>query len=107
MDRRIVLQSPTVATSGDPTSITWTTQATVWAERVDPRGTERYTGVTVTTSTATQSYRIRYDASVAVDPTWRVVDGTEYWRVTSVLPGFGRNRESIVVVERMDPDDEA
>ena len=103
MDRRVDLQSPTLASSGDPTSLTWTTQRTVWAERMDPRGTERYTGTTVSSATATQAYRIRHYADV--DPTWRVVDGTEYWRVTAAMPGKGRGVETIMLVERLDPDD--
>ena len=105
MDRRVSLQSPALATSGDPTAITWTTVTTVWAQRMDPAGVERFMGGTVTTATATQAYRIRHYATI--DPTWRVVDGAEYWRVTAVLPGRGRDRETLLLVERLDPDDEA
>lgn len=107
LDRRIILQSFAVGTTGDPTAGTWTTEATVWAERMDPKGVERTTGVTVESSEATQAYRIRYDASVDVTPLWRVNDGGELWNITSVLPGAGRDRERILLVSRLVPDDEA
>lgn len=106
MDRRVVLQSFAVGTSGDPTAGTWTTEATVWAERMDARGIERATGSMVAAAEATQAYRIRYRSDVA--PTWRINDADELWNITSVAPGErGRDRETILLVSRLDPDDEA
>lgn len=105
LDRRVALQSYAVPTGVDPTAGTYTTTATVWAERMDARGVERYAGAQYVAESS-QAYRIRYDASVAIDPTWRVMDGAERWNVTAVLPGEGRNIERIVLVQRLDPDDE-
>jgi head-tail adaptor len=107
LDRQVILQSFTLGTTGDPNAGTWTTEATVWAERLDARGIERATGLTVAAAEATQAYRIRYDADVAVTPLWRINDGGELWDVTAVLPGVGRNRERVLLVSRLNPDDEA
>ena len=107
LDRRVILQSFAIGTDGDPTSGTWTTEATVWAERMDAQGIERATGLTVVAAEATQAYRIRYDADVDVTPLWRINDDGELWSITAVLPGGGRDRERILLVSRLDPDDEA
>jgi len=103
LDRRVSLQSPTLATNGDPTSMTWTTEATVWAQRLDPMGTERAMGGMVQSAEATQAYRIRHRADV--DPTWRIVDGTETWDIVAATPGAKRGEETMILVRRLDPDD--
>lgn len=107
ISRRIVLQSFTAGTTGDPSPAagTWTTVATVWAERLDPKGIERAVGSMVQAAEATQGYSIRYRSDV--DPTWRLKDGSEIWRIEAVLPGQTRDRELILLVKRLDPDDEA
>ena len=106
LDRRIILQSFAVGTSGDPTAGTWTTEATVWAERLDAKGTERATGSVVEAAEASQAYRIRFRSDI--DPTWRVNDGGELWHIAAVSPGGrGRDRELLLLVSRLDPDDEA
>jgi head-tail adaptor len=107
LDRQVILQSFTLGTTGDPRAGTWTTEATVWAERMDARGIERETGMVVQAAEVTQAYRIRYRADVAVTPLWRINDGGELWSITAVLPGAGRNAERILLVSRLDPDDEA
>lgn len=105
LDRRITLQSFALGTTGDPTAGTWTTEVTVWAERLDAKGIERAVGSMVQAAEATQAFRIRY--RLDIDPTWRVNDSDELWGITAVLPGSGRDRELILLVSRLDPDDEA
>ena len=107
LDRQIILQIFTLGTTGDPRAGTWTTEATVWAERMDAKGIERATGMVAKASEVTQAYRIRYRSDVDVTPLWRINDGGELWSITAVLPGVGRNREWILLVSRLDPDDEA
>lgn len=103
LDRRISLQSRTLGSAGDPTAETWTTEATVWAQKMDPSGTERFTDQMVAAE-ATQAYRIRYRADV--EPTWRVLEGDEQWNVQAAFEGAGRHEETILLVKRFDPDDE-
>lgn len=104
LDRRIALQNYAVPSGGDPTVGTYTTQATVWAERIDPSGMERYAGAQIAAE-ASQAYRVRYRSDVLPDPTWRVLDGNEKWDVAAVLP-IGRNEGWVLMVKRLDPDDE-
>ena len=104
LDRRVVLQSFALGTSGDPTAGTWTTEATIWAGRMDARGTERYTGGMIQAAEATQAYQIRYRSNVV--PTWRLTDGAEVWDITAVIQGDGsRDAKTVLLVRRLDPDD--
>lgn len=73
---------------------------------MDAKGIERAVGSVVETAEITQAYRIRYRSDVK--PTWRINDGGELWNIGPVLPGErGRDRECILLVSRIDPDDEA
>lgn len=102
LDRQITLQSRTLATTGDPTAFTYTTVDTVWAQKLDPRGMERFTGSQVA-ARATQGYRIRYRTDV--DPTWRVLDGSEEWNVVGTPESEGRRDSIVLLVTRLDPQD--
>lgn len=101
MDRRVELQSSAVGSDGDPTALTWTVEASVWAERMDARGSERMFGGMVQAAEATQVYRIRYRSDV--NPTWRLRDGTELWKITATPEGVGRDDETLLMVRRFDP----
>ena len=81
LDRRITLQSPTTVQDsfGEPI-ITWTTEADVWAKRLDLRASERFVHQQ-TTATVETVFTIRYRAGVS--PAWRVVD--EQDRIYDVL----------------------
>ena len=103
LDRRVTIESYTKPTGGDPTAGTWSTLAMVWAERLEMGGVERALGVTVDTAEATGGYRIRYRSDV--DPTCRLVDGSELWDIVATPEGKGRDRETILLVRRLDPDD--
>src|SRR5687767_2147590 len=103
LDRRVELQSPTLPAGGDPTAISWTTQATVWAERLDAKGIRRFVGLQHVAE-ASQAFRIRFRSDV--DPTWRVKDGAELWSIEGTLP-VGRKDALVLTVTRLDPDDEA
>jgi head-tail adaptor len=105
LDRRVELQSFALGTDGDPTAGTWTVEAAVWAERMDGKGTERARGNMVQASEATQAYRIRYRASVL--PTWRLRDGAQLWNIVAASEGRGRDDETILLVDRLDPNDGA
>lgn len=80
LDRRIELQSPTVAqnTYGEPIT-TWATIATVWAEMIENRGQERFTENQYL-SQADKVFRVRWsDYSVQMTTKHRVVhDGRNH-----------------------------
>lgn len=103
LDRRVELQSSAVGSAGDPLAVTWTTEVVVWAERMDAKGAERAAGGMVQAAEATQGYRLRYRS--AVNPTWRVKDGTALWDIVAASEGVGRDDETILLVRRLDPDD--
>ena len=102
LDRRIALQSQGAASNFDPTSGTWATDVTVWAEQLDARSAERYLGKQFVSITS-RAYRIRWRTDVV--PTQRVLDGSTPWRITGVHEGQGRRRELILTVERFNPND--
>jgi head-tail adaptor len=104
LDRLIALQSRTDPAGGDPTAQTWATDQSVWAEKMDARGVERFLGGQFI-GEATQAYRIRYLADV--NPLWRVKDGSELWNIVAAHEGDGRRSETILQVKRFDPNDEA
>lgn len=74
LDRRITLQRlTTVRTkSGDETE-TWAEVATVWAQKIEARGDERFSAATLV-GKINRSFRILYSPEVSdVDTTWRVM----------------------------------
>lgn len=82
MDRQIVIKSATEAqdAAGQPIS-TWTTFATVWAERKDVRGSERFTaGQELAARTAV--YRIRW--LTGINEKMRVVDAGATYEITGI-----------------------
>ncbi len=102
LDRRIALQESTLANDGDPTSKTWATTRTVWAERLSKGGVERFVS-SAELAEANAAYRIRYYADVR--PAWRILDGSELWDIEAVLDGAQRQRETILLVSRHVPGD--
>lgn len=109
MDRRIELQSFSQTTDGDWTSGTWSTQAIVWAEKMEKGQAERFASDREVAE-ASRAYRIRYPTTGAdhadIDPTWRVKEGSELWDIIGTPEGEGRKKEMILLCERHDPDDE-
>ena len=104
MDREITIYTRTLATNGDPTVYTYAALATgVWAEKLDARGMETFVGAQVSGS-ASQAFRIRYRGDV--DPTCRVIDEEGTWNVVGAPEGRGRRTETILLVTRLDPDDD-
>lgn len=77
MDRRLALTQITRISDGaGGNSEAWATVATVWAEKVALRATERF-AADVTQNPVTAKFRIRYRSGVV--PTMRaVVDGVTY-----------------------------
>lgn len=106
MRSRIELQTAGAPQNGDPADVAWTTQATVWAEKMDPRGAERFVA-SQRAATADQAYRIRYRSMQRPDPTWRVKDGSEYWNVVAASEIAGRKEEIILLVSRLAPNERA
>lgn len=102
-DRRIVLQSPTTATDGDPTNLTWTTVDTVWARKTELTGAERFLSSQFAAQ-AEREYAIRYRTDI--EPTWRVKDGDEEWNIAGTPEGDGRRRETRILVTRLDPNNQ-
>ena len=102
LDRRIELKRFTLTMDGDPTSGSWTTVHTVWAEKMDKGGAERFVSA-AEIAEATAVYRIRYLADV--NPSWRLKHGTDLWDIEGTAEGKGRKREMLLLVSRHDPGD--
>jgi len=82
LDRRIVIQSASTTQDASGQEIeTWATFATVWAERKDVRGGERFTSQQQL-ATRTATFRLRWLAGI--DETMRVVDDGTTWNVLGV-----------------------
>ena len=100
LNRRIRLQEFTISYDGDPTSGTWSSVATVWAERMDKQKAERF--VTMADLTKAESvYRIRHRSDIT--PGWRIVHGELLWDVDSVAEGKGVNQELMILVTASSP----
>lgn len=90
-DRRVTLQSRSVALDSHGNEvITWTTAATVWAQRVPLRAGEFFAAAAVQAE-QTLKYRIRWRADITPLPTWRLVDAGVNHDITGVMPFGGRN----------------
>lgn len=100
LDRRIRIESRDDISGGDAEARTYTLTAVVWAERLDARGIERYTG-SQTVAEAAQGYRIRYRTDVT--PLHRVLDGAQEWDIAAVIPSEKRGDHTVLVVERNTP----
>lgn len=96
MDRRIALQSLTVtkSSSGAPQN-TWTTQATVWAEFRQTKGTEVLEQAQERTKES-GIFFIRYRSDVAT--TWRVQYAGRDWDIVAVRE-IGRREGLELTVE--------
>jgi len=101
---RIELQAFTLSADGDPTTGSWSTTYTVYAEQMDKGSVERFVS-DQELARATGAYRIRYLS--AINPTWRVKDGSDYWDIEGVIEGDGYKEATIVLVSRRDPEDDA
>lgn len=76
LDRRITLQqaTPSQSASGEPTE-GWADTVTVWAQKIEARGDERFTGEQMVGS-VNRSFRIRWSDDVKdITAQWRVVYG--------------------------------
>jgi len=102
LDRRIQLQQQGAGSSFDPESGDWATTRTVYAERMSPEGGERFIG-TQRIAEGRVVYRIYYNADIT--PLWRLRDRAEVWKIEAVLPGNGRNQETILDCSRVNPTD--
>lgn len=71
---RITLQQPVRTQDGYGEQVlTWSTVATVWADRMGAKGRETY-AAGHDLATVEETFKIKYDSAVApVDGTWRVV----------------------------------
>jgi head-tail adaptor len=102
LDRRIELQAVALPTDGDPSGGQWVTETTIYAEQVDKGSLKRFVSDQELAS-ADRVYRIRYRTDV--DPTWRVKDGDEYWRIDGTPEGKGRRTETLLMCSRYDPNE--
>lgn len=90
---RIVLQAKVVtrdAMGGEV--ITWTDQATVWAEPVPLAGRE-YTSANQEQSEISVRFRLRYRADLAVTAAWRVTWNSVAYDILDVINVRGTKRE--------------
>jgi SPP1 family predicted phage head-tail adaptor len=84
LDRRITLQSPVITRDPDfgSESLTWSTQAEVWA-RLSERQTAESVQAEQRVMLRSTTLRIRWRAGVL--STWRVLLGTRVLRITGTL----------------------
>jgi SPP1 family predicted phage head-tail adaptor len=82
LDRYIVIQSATAVpdATGQPIN-TWATFASVWAERKDVRGNERFTA-DQKLATRTATYRIRW--ITGINEQMRISDGGSTYYITGI-----------------------
>jgi SPP1 family predicted phage head-tail adaptor len=90
LDRRIVIQSATTAQDqyGEPIE-TWSTYATLWAERNDLRGTEFFAARQIANQIVT-AFRVRWRTDI--DPRMKVVDGATTFDIDSIIEYRGPER---------------
>lgn len=83
LDRRLTLQRKTATENdyGEPVE-SWTTLATVWAEKIPVRGAERYAAMQ-TVAEVEERFRIRYRKDLT--PLDRVICGNITYDVLGVL----------------------
>ena len=83
LDRRIVIQSATTAQDayGEPIE-TWSTFATLWAERNDLRGTEFFAARQVANQIVT-AFRVRWRTDI--NPRMKVVDGATTFDIDAIV----------------------
>jgi len=88
---RITLEAPS-ETAGDAV-VTWTPQATVWAEM------EGLTGINRGGLTAEAEHRLRIRYRPTVNVRWRVGFGDRKLRILSVVDPTGRRRELVLMTQ--------
>ncbi len=102
LDRRVELQVQARGTDGDPYDGQWSTEAEVWAEKMEKNSAARFVS-DQTLAESSGAFRIRYRTDV--DPTWRVKEEGNYWKVDGAIEGKGRRAETILLVSRYDPNE--
>lgn len=101
MSTRVTLQSPTIAEdAGGAQKPAWTTEKTVWAERINAHGDELIAG---DTAQASQTAQLRMRYYNAVLSTWRVLIDGQAWQIIAP-PDHIRdgNRYTELLVRRTD-----
>ena len=88
MDQRVTLQSRSVVKDAmGQDTITWVTEATVWAQVQAVRGREFFAAAQVQQE---QTLKVRIRFRTGVSPTWRLVWQGRNHDITGVIP-VGRN----------------
>lgn len=104
LDRVLHLQAPGAIVAPDPEPSSYTTYATVPAERLSPAGLERFTQ-SQTLAEVSQGYRIRYRTDVTA--THRALDGDAVWQIVAAFEDDSERRRSVTILlcERAAPND--
>lgn len=98
MDRRIVIETPTVSNTKGSISQSWATLATVWAGVIDRAGTESPDGDEIV-AVRTLTFRVRYRTDVTEKMRIRYPSGgSNYYDIASVHQ-VGR-REALDIMAR-------
>jgi SPP1 family predicted phage head-tail adaptor len=94
LTERIALQKPTFTRGGDGSEIiAYTTEATVWAERIKTTGREFYAAQRMNAEVS-EVFRIRYRSGM--DTRWRVRYGTRILELTFIDDSGKRDGEMIL-----------
>ena len=104
LDRFVTLQSFAESANGDPTTGTWSTIASMWAEKLDKGRAENFVSDSEIAQ-ADAAFRVRWFDGI--EPTWRLVDGTDAWDIKGVVEveKTRRRDEMMIVVNRYVPGD--
>lgn len=97
--KRMIIQTPTGAVDafGEQTS-TWITITTVWAEFLSSRGDEGEQSGRMEASISHQ-VRIRYQSALTLTTGMRLVNGSRYFDIVSIVDVEERGREWILGVK--------
>lgn len=96
---QLTFESPAAATQnayGEKLSGTWTEQGTVWGA-VSPLAGRELEHARQTHATVTHRIVVRYHATLAFTPTWRVKFGSRYFGIESVLKTGEINHEIVML----------
>lgn len=96
LDHRIELQSYTTTNDGGDITRTWSTDATVWAQKMGMQPSDRYEAHQVE-GTVDTKFRIR---SRSVSSSQRIKHGGDIYQIEGAYDPTGRGKETIIEAVR-------
>lgn len=103
LKHRVELQSQTQTTDTQGISIkgSWSTQRTVWA-RIEPFSQREYMDDRKVTTEATHRITVRWQPSISLTTEWRILYGSRYFQIESVINIDERDEIWVLLVKETD-----